>query len=67
MKPDLDLALLELLATIDAGIEYPDAHHRVTAIYGLTVREGETLTKCTTNIVEKENEINPTTTKANQG
>jgi len=44
-KPDLDLALLELLATIDAGIEYPDAHHRVTAIYGLTVREGETLTK----------------------
>jgi len=45
MKPDLDLALLELLATIDAGIEYPDAHHRVTAIYGLTVREGETLTK----------------------
>jgi len=44
-KPDLDDALLELLATIDAGIEYPDAHHRVTALFGLTVREGETLTQ----------------------
>lgn len=43
-KPDLDDALLELLATIDAGIEYPDAHHRVTALFGLTVREGEILT-----------------------
>jgi len=44
-KPDLDDALLELLATIDAGIEYPDAHHRVTALYSLTVREGEILTQ----------------------
>lgn len=44
-KPDLDDALLELLATIDAGIEYPDAQHRVTALFGLTVREGETLTQ----------------------
>lgn len=44
-KPDLDDALLEPLATIDAGIEYPDAHHRVTALFGLTVREGETLTQ----------------------
>lgn len=66
-KPDLYCALHALLDNLDDGVEYPDAHHRVTAIYGLTVREGETLTKCTTNIVEKENEINPTTTKANQG
>lgn len=43
-KPDLDLALLSLLDDIDDGIEYPDAHHRVTALYGLTVREGEILT-----------------------
>lgn len=44
-NPDIDFALHALLDDIDDGIEYPDAHHRVTALYGLTVREGETLTK----------------------
>ena len=44
-KPDLVVALLELLALIDDGVEYPDAHCHVARLFGLTVREGETLTK----------------------
>lgn len=44
-KPDLDIALLDLLEYIDEGCEYPDAHWHVIHLYGLTVREGETLTQ----------------------
>lgn len=44
-KPDLDLALNSLLDDIDDGVEYPDAHCHVARLFGLTVREGETLTK----------------------
>ncbi len=43
-KPDLVVALLELLALIDDGVEYPDAHCHVVRLFGLTVREGEILT-----------------------
>lgn len=44
-KPDLSLALLALIACIDDdGMEYPDAHHHIIDLYGLTVREGEILT-----------------------
>ena len=44
-KPDLDLALHALLDDIDDGVEYPDAHCHVARLFGLTVRDGETLTK----------------------
>ena len=44
-KPDLVVALLELLALIDDGVEYPDAHCHVARLVGLTVREGEILTQ----------------------
>lgn len=44
-KPDLDIALLDLLEYIDEGCEYTDAHWHVIHLYGLTVREGETLTQ----------------------
>ena len=43
-KPDLVVALLELLDDIDDGVEYPDAHCHVARLFGLTVREGEILT-----------------------
>lgn len=44
-KPDLYCALHALLDDIDDGVEYPDAHCHVVRLFGLTVREGETLTK----------------------
>ena len=44
-KPDLYLALHALLDNIDDGVEYPDAHCHVVRLFGLTVREGETLTQ----------------------
>ena len=44
-KPDLDAALHALLDDIDDGVEYPDAHCHAARLFGLTVREGETLTK----------------------
>ena len=43
-KPDLYCALHALLALIDDGVEYPDAHCHVVRLFGLTVREGEILT-----------------------
>lgn len=45
MKPDLYCALHALLDDIDDGVEYPDAHCHVVRLFGLTVREGETLTQ----------------------
>ena len=45
MKTKLYQALKELIAAIDLGAEYPEAHYYVIDKFDLTVKEGETLTE----------------------
>lgn len=41
---NLTQALRELIAAIDLGMEYPEAHWYVIDKFNLTTKEGETLT-----------------------
>jgi len=44
MKTKLYQALKELIAAIDLGMEYPEAHWYVISQFNLTVKQGEILT-----------------------
>ena len=44
MKTKLNEALKELIAAIDLGMEYPEAHWATIAHFNLTVAQGEALT-----------------------
>lgn len=41
---NLTQALRELIAAIDLGMEYPEAHWATIDMFNLTTKEGETLT-----------------------